>query len=125
MATTETQILDEVIAASRRRMMMMGGTALAGLVLGSAPKANAQTTLTDTDYLNFALNLEYLEAEFYTLASTGQTIDQIGIGIGAGTAATGGGTVTVKPTGPASCKVPFSIPVVSSYATEIASEEQK
>jgi hypothetical protein len=104
---------------------MMSGTALAGLVLGNAPKASAQTTLTDTDYLNFALNLEYLEAEFYTLASTGQTIDQIGIGIGAGTAATGGGTVTVKPTGPASCKVPFTIAAVSSYATEIASEEQK
>jgi hypothetical protein len=125
MATTETQILDDVIAASRRRMIMMSGTALAGLVLGNAPKASAQTTLTDTDYLNFALNLEYLEAEFYTLASTGQTIDQIGIGIGAGTAATGGGTVTVKPTGPASCKVPFTIAAVSSYATEIASEEQK
>jgi hypothetical protein len=106
-------------------MIMMSGTALAGLVLGNAPKASAQTTLTDTDYLNFALNLEYLEAEFYTLASTGQTIDQIGIGIGAGTAATGGGTVTVKPTGPASCKVPFTIAAVSSYATEIASEEQK
>jgi hypothetical protein len=125
MATTETQILDDVIAASRRRMMMMGGSALAGLILGSAPKAQAQTTLTDTDYLNFALNLEYLEAEFYTLASSGQTIDQIGIGIGAGTAATGGGTVTVKPTGPASCKVPFTIPAVSSYASEIATEEQK
>jgi len=125
MATTETQILDEVIASSRRRMVMMGGTALAGLMLGSSTKANAQTTLTDTDYLNFALNLEYLEAEFYTLASAGQTIDQIGIGIGAGPSATGGGTVTVKPSGAASCKVPFTIPAVASYATEIASEEQK
>ena len=125
MATTETQILDEVIASSRRRMVMMGGTALAGLFLGSSTKAEAQTTLTDADYLNFALNLEYLEAEFYTLASVGMTIDQIGIGIGAGTAATGGGTVTVKPTGVASCKVPFTIPVIQSYATEIASEEQK
>jgi len=125
MATTETLILDEVIASSRRRMFTMGGAALAGLVFGSTTKANAQTTLTDTDYLNFALNLEYLEAEFYTLASVGETIDQIGIGIGAGTAMTGGGTVTVKPSGVASCKVPFAIPAVASYATEIASEEQK
>lgn len=123
MATTETQILDEVIASSRRRMVMMGGTALAGLFLGST-KAEA-ATLTDADYLNFALNLEYLEAEFYTLASVGKTIDQIGLGVGAGTAATGGGTVTVKPTGVASCQVPFTIPVIQSYATEIASEEQK
>jgi hypothetical protein len=125
MATTETLILDEVIASSRRRMVMMGGTALAGLFLGSATTAKAQTALTDADYLNFALNLEYLEAEFYTLASVGKTIDQIGIGIGAGTSATGGGTVTVKPTGTASCLVPFTIPVVASYAMEIASEEQK
>jgi hypothetical protein len=125
MATTETQILDEVIATSRRRMFMMGGTALAGLFLGGSTKAEAQATLTDADYLNFALNLEYLEAEFYTLATVGKTIDQIGLGVGAGTAATGGGTVTVKPTGVASCQVPFTIPAVMSYATEIASEEQK
>jgi ferritin-like protein len=126
MATTETQILDEVIVSSRRRLMMMSGTALAGLMLGNATKAKAQsTTLVDADYLNFALNLEYLEAQFYTLANSGQTIDQIGIGIGAGTSATGGGTVTVKPTGVASCKVPFTIPAVASYASEIASEEQK
>jgi hypothetical protein len=124
MANTETLILDEAIVASRRKMMMMGGTALAGLMLGSKA-AKAQTTLTDADYLNFALNLEYLEAEFYTLATTGKTIDQIGLGVGAGSAATGGGTVTVKPTGYASCKVPFTISAVSSYAMEIATEEQK
>jgi hypothetical protein len=33
--------------------------------------------------------------------------------------------VTVKPSGVASCKVPFTIPAVQSYAMEIASEEQK
>jgi hypothetical protein len=114
-----------MIVSSRRRMVMMGGTALAGLILGSTTKADAQTTLTDADYLNFALNLEYLEAEFYTLAHSGRTIDQVGIGVGAGTSATGGGTVTVKPSGVASCKVPFAIPAVADYAAEIASEEQK
>jgi hypothetical protein len=125
MATTETQILDEMIVSSRRRMVMMGGTALAGLILGSTTKADAQTTLTDADYLNFALNLEYLEAEFYTLAASGRTLDQVGIGVGAGTSATGGGTVTVKPSGVASCKVPFAIPAVADYASEIAFEERK
>jgi len=125
MATTETQILDEVIASSRRRMVMMGGTALAGLFLGSAVKAEAQTTLTDADYLNYALNLEYLEAEFYTLAYAGKTIDFAGVDTGPGGTATGGGTVTVKPSGYASCQVPFTIPAVQQYAFEIAGEERK
>lgn len=120
MATLETQQLDEVIASSRRRILTMGGAALAGLALTSMAKAQS-TTLTDADYLNFALNLEYLEAEFYTLAASGQTIDQMGLGLtGTGTQ----GTVTVKPSGVASCKVPFAIPLVQSYAQEIATEER-
>lgn len=126
MATVETQILDDVIASSRRRLMTAGGLAMAGALMGTATKAKAQSaTLTDADYLNFALNLEYLEAQYYTLAYSGKTIDQIGIGIGAGTSATGPGKVTVKPSGPASCKVPFALTDVANYAQEIASEEQK
>jgi len=126
MATTETQKLDEIISSRRNLIMMLGGAALAGTaVLGSAPKAEAQTTLTDNDILNFALNLEYLEAEFYTLAYSGQTIDQMSVGIGAGTASGPGGTVTVKPGGPSACKVPFVNASVASYALEIAAEERK
>jgi hypothetical protein len=125
MATKETQIMDEVLIASRRRLMMMSGTALAGLMLGSATKAEAQSTLTDTDYLNFALNLEYLEAQFYTLAYAGKTIDQFDVGNGPGTSPKGGGTVTVKPSGEASCKVPFTIAAVADYAQEISGEERK
>ena len=37
--------------------------------------------MSETDILNFALNLEYLEAEFYTYASTGKSITSLGIGI--------------------------------------------
>ena len=122
MATQETRILDDIITS--RRAMMLGGTALATLALTGVGKAQA-AAITDNDILNFALNLEYLEGQFYTLATAGKTIDQMGVGIGAGTSATGGGTVTVKPAGVASCLVPFASTNVAAYANETAIEERK
>jgi hypothetical protein len=91
------RILEETIAAAsdRRRFLSKIAIASAGVAAMSAGLMEGQTTSapTDADILNFALNLEYLEAEFYTVATTGKTIDQLGISItGSGNqgAATGG-----------------------------------
>jgi hypothetical protein len=123
MATLETQQLDEVIVNTRRKMLTVGGAALAAMAFGMTKKAEAQAAaVTDTDILNFALNLEYLEAQFYNLAVYGVTIDNlptpIPVAVNGGTA----GTVTLSPTFAA---VPFGLPLVKAYATETAGEEGK
>ena len=125
MASLETQQLDEIIVSNRRKMLALGGAALAGLAFSGINASAQSTAYSDSDILNFALNLEYLESQYYTLATQGKTIDQVGIGIGAGTAtATGAGGVTTKSGGPAACLVPWTLPAVQAYATETAQEER-
>jgi hypothetical protein len=117
--STETQVLDRIIS-NRRSLIRLGGTALAGLAFTGIAKA--QAAVTDTDILNFALNLEYLEAEYYTIATSGMTIDQMGVGInGTGTQ----GSVTVKGGAAGTAVVPFVTPAFQSYAQETAGEERK
>ncbi len=124
MATQETQLLDEIIVNTRRKMVTtLAGAALATMAFG-AVKAASAATIGDSDILNFALNLEYLEANFYTLATAGATIDQVGVGIGAGTTATGTPTIALKTGGAAACAVPWTVPVIQAYANETAAEER-
>ncbi len=122
MATLETQQLDDIIVQSRRKMLSLGTSALAGLVLaGVAKEAPAQAALGDADYLNFALNLEYLEANYYNLAVYGVTIDKLSTPIGI----TGTGTQGTVTTKASFAAVPFTVPVIKAYATETALEEGK
>jgi Ferritin-like domain len=79
----------------------------------------------DAQVVNLALNLEYLEAEFYTMATTGKTIEESGVGIdGVGTPGptTGGQKVDfVNGNGSGSNEVTG---MLTKIALEIAEDER-
>lgn len=107
-------------AVSRRTFLAGAGTAAATLLAGCSSTSSGGgggTTpppgITDNDILNFALNLEYLEAEFYLYAATGK-------GLSSADAGTGAGTTTV----PGSiAAVPWGTSGFAQYAKEIAQDE--
>jgi hypothetical protein len=132
MANQETQLLDDIIVSSRRKMLSLGAASLAGLMLASSTRsAKAAATYTDNDILNFALNLEYLEANFYYLSAFGCTIDKPNAAaIAAGAPSAGipislSGGVGTAGTVTGGSQVPFATVTVGSYAVETAIEEGK
>ncbi|HEU4959534.1 MAG TPA: ferritin-like domain-containing protein [Sphingomonas sp.] len=92
----------------------LGATAIAAAgaaAIGIAESVGAQT-LTDADIFNFALNLEYLEANFYSWAAFGHGISSDMV--------SGTGTLGSVSGG---AQVAFTDPVVRAYAREIAADE--
>lgn len=109
----------EIVKSANNRRSFVRKLGIAGAALGAAATlgvkpASAQTT-TDIDVLNFALNLEFLEAEFYTVATTGKTLQQAGYNVGPNPGPTTGGAA-----------VNFSNNLVFSQqvAMEIAADER-
>jgi Ferritin-like domain len=94
-------LIDELVSASpnRRSFLKTIGAATAGVtalsIAGLSP-AQGQTA-TELEVLKFALNLEYLESEFYTYVVNGRGIETFGIGVDGeanGANPTTGGTTT-------------------------------
>ncbi len=112
-------------AASRRSFLRNAGIAsmtaalapaAAPLLLGTQSSLADSASDLDLAVLNFALNLEYLEAEYYIYAVTGKGIEAAGAGVdGLGTP----GATKIK----ANPKVTFTNAVVQAYAEEIAQDE--
>ncbi|WP_230482777.1 ferritin-like domain-containing protein [Sphingomonas sp. Leaf21] len=118
--TESAQLLDAFDARAERRNLRrdffktaIGAAAMGVTAFSLTSKAGAQSTITDTDILNFALNLEYLEAQFYAFAAngTGLAANQL-TGTGTQGAVTGGAAVDFS-----------GDPIVGQYAREIAADE--
>jgi len=102
----------------RRRFLRAAGIAGAGVgaasLLGASPASAAETGgPSDAAILNFALNLEYLEAEFYSIATTGARLPE---SITGGTGTRGGVT--------GGRAVPFKTKAIRQYAQEITQDEK-
>jgi hypothetical protein len=117
---TQKSIINDLaaLAPNRRRFLTKVGIASAALGAATATGALAQSSTGpgDINLLNFALNLEYLEAEIYTVATTGTNIGQAGVTI------TGAGTLGSTSGG---AQVTFTDTAVQTLAQELASDEQK
>lgn len=123
--------LDSIVEkALSRRTFLAGAGAVAATSLavgcGDSSKSSGTTTPphatpTDSDILNFALNLEYLEAQFYLLAATGEGLStgDISAGSNSGYATIGGTTI-----GDAAA-VPGLTSAQQEILNEIAYEEQE
>lgn len=91
---------------------VIGAAAMGAGAIALSQRAAAQAAVTDLDILNFALNLEYLEAQFYAFALTGA-----GLAPDLLTGTQTQGAVT------GARKANLSDPTVIQYVREIAADE--
>ena len=100
------------LVVSREASRRVALAALALLALVGCEASSPGPTVSDSAVLNFALNLEYLEAEFYSYAVYGHGL--------AASMTTGKGTLGGVTGGHA---VPFKSKRLKAYAREIAGDE--
>ncbi|MGX9574022.1 ferritin-like domain-containing protein [Mesorhizobium sp. f-mel] len=96
----------------RRRLLQFGlGATLASTVgRASVSLADEASDIKDEDVFQFALNLEYMEAEYYLRGTTGKGVDDSDAGADAGQV-TGGKQVS------------FETPAIGEFMAEVAENE--
>lgn len=114
---SDQDVMEPGSEMSRRSVLRSFGfqasaVAAVGVGLAALAKPAEAATLTDADILNFALNLEYLEAEFYLHAFLGYGLQ--------GSDVTGTGTRGMVTGGSA---VPFQSDAIAQYAQTLAVDE--
>ncbi|MER8777881.1 ferritin-like domain-containing protein [Mesorhizobium sp. M0977] len=97
---------------SRRRALQFGLGASLAATTGLAPvsRAYAKEEVQDEDIFRFALNLEYMEAEYYFRGTTGKGIDAADAGSKPGDVVGGK-------------KVSFETPAIGEFMQEVAENE--
>lgn len=117
----QTDLVEAFDARTKRReerreffkALGLAATFAGGTQLFFSQPTSAQSAPSDGDVLNFALNLEYLEANFYLYAATGTGLPPA--------STTGSGRAGVAVGGR---QVNFTDPAVRRYANEIAADER-
>ncbi len=120
-------LIQEVVDASPNRRSFLKKIGIASAAVGAmsvvgVKPAEAQTNL-EIEVLNFALNLEYLEAEFYTYGQYGYGIEQMGIpisGTARGDNPKAGGTTT----GGKQVSFPNNLAFTQAITAEIGVDER-
>ena len=113
---SDAPVVLDMDAGRRAFMKSVGLTAAGAAMFGAAaglPEVASAQAINDFDIANFALNLEYLEAEFYLRAAFGQGLrreDTTGAG-------NRGGVVGGR-------QVNFATAAIRQYAEEIAFDEK-